>query len=332
MEVAVVVQEVIEVVRTLVKPVVNIVDFVVDTRLSVPCPHLLAMLDNLTLRKVFHRIPNLVCASGIHEVTHVNSAVVDELAIEVRVSHQVAEEQCGFRGVSPCVARVIVVIVNPFNGVIVRVTSVKAESKVGILGHPAPASAIIGGSPYDDIVAREVEVAIVEVHGHDVDVLIDVHDFIVFGHCVARRAIELLEFVVSVPSSSFQLLSHRVDIIDFFMHDFNHVDIFQTIIVGIDVVVVRALANVEHALVGSVEIDDGGFPSLPVDVGILSHHALDDSITHIETIEVVTGIAQHEALEVSQSRFLVGEEFVVETFRSETLVGIYGQCLQFVLT
>ena len=52
--------------------------------------------------------------------------MVDELALEVVVIHQAAEQLRGFRGVGPVVARVVVVVVNPLYGVVVGATAVES--------------------------------------------------------------------------------------------------------------------------------------------------------------------------------------------------------------
>ena len=52
---------------------------------------------------------------------------------------------------------------------------------------------------------------------------------------------------------------------------------------------------------------------------------LDDGIAHIQVVEVVSRIPQHERLEVSQAWFLVRKELIVEPFRSKPLMGIDGK-------
>ena len=106
-----------------------------------------------------------------------------------------------------------------------------------------------------------------------------------------------------------------------------HVDVLQTIVVGVYVVLVGALTDVEHTFILTVDINDGGAPGLPVEVYVLGHGALDDGVAHVEVVEVVACITQHETLEVLQARLLVGEELVVETLLAKALVGIDGQRL-----
>ena len=62
------------------------------------------------------------------------------------------------------------------------------------------------------------------------------------------------------------------------------------------------------------------------------HGALGNDVAHVEIVEVVAGIAQHNTLELRESWLLVGEEFVTQSFRAKTFVGIDGQRLQWVRT
>ena len=64
--------------------------------------------------------------------------------------------------------------------------------------------------------------------------------------------------------------------------------------------------------------------SLPVEVDIRTHGTLDDEITEVHVIEVVTAIAQGERLELVYTRFLVREKLIFETLAVgvKTLVGI----------
>ena len=80
-------------------------------------------------------------------------------------------------------------------------------------------------------------------------------------------------------------------------------------------------------MVGAVDVDDGGAPCLPVDVGVFGHNALADGIAHVKSVAVVAGIAEHDRLEVRHSRPLVREELVVEFLGAEALVGIDGHRL-----
>ena len=55
----------------------------------------------------------------------------------------------------------------------------------------------------------------------------------------------------------------------------------ETVVVGIDIVLVASLANIENSLVLAVEEEDGRTPCLPVDIDILGHDALYHCIAHI---------------------------------------------------
>jgi len=56
--------------------------------------------------------------------------------------------------------------------------------------------------------------------------------------------------------------------------------------------------------------------------------ALDDGVAHVEIVEVVARVAEHERLEVGETRLVVGEEFIVESFLAEALVGVDSEGLQ----
>ena len=94
---------------------------------------------------------------------------------------------------------------------------------------------------------------------------------------------------------------------------------------GIDVVLVRAFADVENAFINAIFEDDNRTPRLPVEVDVLTHGALDDGIAHQEIVEVVAGITQHQRLELRIARTLVREELVGQTFLAKAFVGIDGQ-------
>ena len=132
--------------------------------------------------------------------------------------------------------------------------------------------------------------------------------------------VESLEGDVSVPRAFLQFAVLK------------HVDILQAVVVGVDVVFVRTLADVQHALILPVDVYDGGTPGLPVQVDVLCHRALDDGVAHVQVVKVVTGIAQHDALEVLQPGLLVGEKLVVQALRAKPLVGIDNQRLHFRVT
>ena len=102
----------------------------------------------------------------------------------------------------------------------------------------------------------------------------------------------------------------------------NHVNIFESVVVGVYIVFVTTFTYVEYALVLSIEEENGWSPCLPVYIDILGHDALYHCITHIEIIEVVASVAHHYRLEISNPLTLVWKELIVKTLLSKTLVGI----------
>ena len=212
--------------------------------------------------------------------------------------------------------RVIVGVVEPLQYLEGVAVAVESHREVGILRYPAPAASFCPGAPHDDVIAGEVVVVVVEVHCHQVDEFTAVHPRLVFSHRVSFFRVESLEPVVVLPVAFLQVPPVLYQ-----------VDVFEAVVVGIDIMLVGSLADVEHAVVLTVDIDDGGLPGLPVEVGMGGHRALDDGITHIEVVEVVAGIAEHDRLEIGQSGFLVGEEFVGEPFGAEPFVGVEGHRL-----
>ena len=114
------------------------------------------------------------------------------------------------------------------------------------------------------------------------------------------------------------------------MFDFHHVDVLKTIVVAEDVFCIGALTDVEHTHVLAIDVEHGRATSLPVEVDVLAHGALNDGIAEVEVAKVVTTVAQRERLELRDARLLVGEELILELLmvRVETLVGIEHHRLQ----
>ena len=213
-------------------------------------------------------------------------------------------------------AAVVTGIVEPLQYLeIVRVT-IEAHDVVNILGNPAPAASLRPWAPHDDVVAGEVVVVVVEVHHHQVDKLLTVHPLLIFGHRVAMLIVECLELVQIVQAALLQV----APVLD-------EVNVFQAVIVCIDIVLVSPFADIEHAMIDAVDIDDSGLPRLPVKVGMGGHRTLGNGVSHVEVVEVVAGITEHERLEVRQPRLLVGEELVVEALGAKPLMGIEGHRL-----
>ena len=174
-------------------------------------------------------------------------------------------------------------------------------------------------SPHHDVVAGEVLIVIIQVHDHQVKELLPVHPLLIFFQGVVVFSIESLELVPVFIATFLQL----IPVLD-------HVNIFQSAVVGIDVILITTFTDIEHTHVLAVDIDDGRTPSLPIKVHMLRHGTLDNGITHIQIVEIVTRITQGDAFEIGDSRSLVREELIFETFGSEALVGIDGQRLELI--
>ena len=153
-------------------------------------------------------------------------------------------------------------------------------------------------------------------------------------------AVEALKAVIECcVFASLEFLDKQVcgHIVHFylFMANLNHIDILKAIVVAIDVVLVRALADVEHAHILTVDVEHSRMTGLPVNVGILSHRTLDNEVAEVQFAEVVTTVAQRERLELRYAGLLVGEELVIgETpvCGVKTLVGIEDHRLEGIRT
>ena len=124
---------------------------------------------------------------------------------------------------------------------------------------------------------------------------------------------ECHELVVVIPAASLQ-----------FAPILHHVNVLQLLVVSPDVILVAALSDIEYAPVGPVDIDDGGLPSLPVKVNMTGHRPLYNRVAHVEIVEVIARVTEHDALELADARFLVGEELILQMFLAEALMGIDG--------
>ena len=276
-------------------------------------------------------------ALGVHEVTHEDAALVQEQGQQLRVLQHVADESRGGFAEGPGAAGVRLGMVEEVDGVVVVGAAVEPESEVGVLDDGAPdlgqsrVLVVVVGAPEDEVVAGEVDVAVEEVGYHDVQVLVHVQPLLVFGPGVALLAVEGLEVVVEVAGAGLQLLDEVVDAVHLLVRNLHHVDVLQAVVVAVDVVVVGALADVEHAHVLAVDVDHGGVAGLPVEVGeVGGHGALDDGVAEVEVAEVVAAVAQRERLELGDAGLLVGEELVLELLvvGVEALVGVEGHRLQ----
>ena len=128
--------------------------------------------------------------------------------------------------------------------------------------------------------------------------------------------IEILEFVQILIIAFLQVVPV-----------FKQVDVLKSVVVRIDVIFVSAFPDIEHAVVFAVEVDDGWAPGLPVNIGMHTHMALHNGITHKKRVEVVSGITQRQRLEFCETWLLVREEFMGEPFRTETLVCVNHKSL-----
>ena len=214
----------------------------------------------LVLYHLVHRVPHLVSSCIVHKVAHINGAAVYELAFEVGILHQSAEQACSRICVAPTAVGVICVVIKPLYGVICRRRPIESQSEVGVLGNPAPLATLCSRSPCHDVVAREVLVVIIEVHRHQVDKLYAVHALGILCHRMSVFVIESGKLVPVVHRALFQLCPVL-----------QQVDVLQSVVVGVDVILVRAFANVAHAVVFSVDIDYSRSPCLPVEVLAQSH-------------------------------------------------------------
>ena len=253
----------------------------------------------------------------VHEVAGIDAGSVNELALEVLILHQAPEQTGAFIAVgSPVVVAIEGRVVEPLEYFIAGAAVVESQSEVGVLQHKAPFATIGLRTPHHEVVTGSIQVDVVEVRQHDVDKFLPVHALGIFCQRVSMGSVECLELVEAVHGTFLQLVPVLY-----------HVDILQFVIVVVDVVLVRTLADVQHARILSVDVDNGRTPCLPVQIDVAGHRTLDDSVAHKEVVEVVACIAQHETLEILQTRLLVGEELIVKALRTKTLVGIHGKGL-----
>ena len=178
---------------------------------------------------------------------------------------------------------VIIGVVEPFKGFIGSCRTIKPKSEVRIFSPPSPSASFCAWSPPYDVIAGKVLIIVEKIHDHQVDILLAIHPCFIFCQGMSMFLIERLEAVEMFPIAFFQ-----------FPSVFYHINILQSLIVGIDIIFVASFTDVEHTVVLSVDIDNGRTPCLPIKIDIGSHRPLDDSIAHVEIVEVVAGIAQCE--------------------------------------
>ena len=96
-------------------------------------------------------------------------------------------------------------------------------------------------------------------------------------------AIELLEgFVVFRVT-----LLHLFPVLD-------HINVLQLVKISPDIVRGASFSDIDDALITAIDIEDGGAPRFPIEIGISSHDTLDNGIAHIEIIAVATRITQKD--------------------------------------
>ena len=105
---------------------------------------------------------------------------------------------------------------------------------------------------------------------------------------------------------------------------FNQIHIFKSVVVGIDVIFVATFSDVLNTFIDAVDIDNDWTPGLPVKICMRGHRALGNDVAHIEIVEVVAGIAEHNTLEFREAGLLIREELVTESLLTESLVGVDG--------
>ena len=144
------------------------------------------------------------------------------------------------------------------------------EARQRIFRHKTPFSSLRSWSPHHDVVAREIEIVEIEVHSHQIDEFLAVHQLFIFRKSVSMFCIESLESIKVLPCAFFQVSP--------VLH---HVNILQSIVVREDIVGIASLTDVEHSLIHPIDIHDSWFPSLPVQVCVRRHNTLNDGIPHI---------------------------------------------------
>ena len=235
----------------------------------------------------------------IHEIAHEDTALVDEHVQDVRGFQHVLQQTGSWLCVSPSVTGMLAGIVQQVNHVVGVLLAIESESEVGVLDDYTESlrqtgfCVVVVGAPEHGVVARPVVIAIEEVHHCNIQVFADIQPLLVFCQGVALLAIEGLESVIEIDGAFLQFLFKLVYIINFLVADFNHVEIFQTTIVAVDVIFVRTLTDVQHAHVLAIDVKYGGMASLPVEtLDVRCHRALDDEVAEVQVAEVVTTVAQ----------------------------------------
>ena len=158
------------------------------------------LLHGLLLDEVYR----FSCALAVHEVAHVDAALVDEQVADVNILQHVFQQTGRRLAVGPGITRMILRMVQQVNHVVVVLLAIESQSKVGILDDDTPAlgqarlCVVVVGTPEDSVVTWPVVIAIEEVHSCYGQIFIDVNPLLVFSLAMALLAIEGLELIVEV--------------------------------------------------------------------------------------------------------------------------------------
>ena len=139
------------------------------------------MIGELLLDHFHHRIPNGPNATLVQEVAHIDGGTVEEQPAEISIVHQVTEQTGMLTTIGPVCTGIIVLVVNPGNGIVIGRMAIKTETEVGIFGNKTPTATLGTRSPKDGVIAWEIAVAIVEVHNHQISKLGAVHPLLILG-------------------------------------------------------------------------------------------------------------------------------------------------------
>ena len=219
------------------------------------------------LDSIVERIPYGTCTALVEPVAHIDGGTIDKLALEVGIFHQSAEQTSVVVLVCPISTFIIVGVVKPLDGIVAGRDSIQSQSEIRVLHNPAPTPVFTARSPHHDVIAGEVAVVIVEVDKHKIKELHRVHPLVVFGKGMSVFTIELLEGIIVIPCALLQ-----------FPPVFKHVEVLKAIVVGVDIILVATLADIQHTHIFAIEIENGRAIGLEVDVAVACGVELDDGV------------------------------------------------------
>ena len=168
-------------------------------------------------------------------------------------------------------------------------------------------------TPIYDIIARKILIHKEQLAYHHVDILLAIEHLlillpsVVFG--VHKRSKRLPMAPITLLNAS-PILHKR--------------DIFETAVIGVDIILVASFADIEYPLIHAVDQHDSRSPSLPIHVLIHTHRTLDNGIAHVEIVKIIAGISENKRLIIRLFGPLIREKRIFETLLSETLIRIYG--------